>query len=107
LAEIYSAADLFVNPTLQDTFPTTNLESLACGTPVVTFNTGGSPECVPEGCGLVVERGDFSGLVAAIATMRKGGKALYADQCQKFAKERFDKDARFAEYLKLYKNYVR
>lgn len=46
LAEIYTAADVFVNLTLEDTFPTTNLEALACGTPVITFNTGGSPECI-------------------------------------------------------------
>ena len=44
LVKWYSAADVFFNPTLEDTYPTTNLEAIACGTPVVTFNTGGSPE---------------------------------------------------------------
>ena len=44
LAEYYSAADYFVNPTLEDNYPTTNLEAIACGTPVITFNTGGSVE---------------------------------------------------------------
>lgn len=103
LAEIYSAADLFINPTLEDNFPTTNLEALACGTPVVTFNSGGSPECLDENCGLVVERGDLPGLTAAIATVRKVGKAAYRAHCQKRARERFDRDARCAEYLNLYK----
>lgn len=46
LVDIYSSADVFVNPTLEDNFPTTNLEALACGTPVITFNTGGSPESI-------------------------------------------------------------
>ena len=46
LAELYSLADVFVNPTYVDNFPTTNIEALACGTPVVTYNTGGSPEAV-------------------------------------------------------------
>ena len=41
LAEYYSAADVFVNPTWEDNFPTTNIEALACGTPVVTYRTGG------------------------------------------------------------------
>jgi glycosyltransferase involved in cell wall biosynthesis len=45
LVEIYSAADVFFNPTYEDNYPTTNLEAIACGTPVVTYNTGGSPEC--------------------------------------------------------------
>lgn len=44
LVEWYSAADVYFNPTLEDNYPTTNLESIACGTPVITFNTGGSPE---------------------------------------------------------------
>ena len=44
LVKWYSAADVYFNPTLEDTYPTTNLESIACGTPVITFNTGGSPE---------------------------------------------------------------
>ena len=44
LAEIYSATDLFVNPTREENYPTVNMESIACGTPVLTFNTGGSPE---------------------------------------------------------------
>ena len=44
LAEIYSASDIFFNPTREDTYPTVNMEAIACGTPVMTFNTGGSPE---------------------------------------------------------------
>jgi glycosyltransferase involved in cell wall biosynthesis len=107
LAEIYSAADLFVNPTLEDNFPTTNLEALACGTPVVTFDSGGSPECLDAGCGLVVERGGLPGLVAAIAMVRKIGKASYAAQCQKQVQDRFDKDARVAEYVELYEGYLK
>ena len=102
LARIYSAADVFVNPTLEDTFPTTNLEALACGTPVVTFNSGGSPESVDTECGLVVARGDLTGLVAAIGTVRKLGKESYAAKCRQRALERFDKDARLAEYVRLY-----
>lgn len=44
LVKWYSAATVFLNPTLEDNYPTTNLEAIACGTPVITFNTGGSPE---------------------------------------------------------------
>lgn len=48
LAELYTAAEVFVNPTLDDNYPTTNIEAIACGTPVITYNTGGSPESIPE-----------------------------------------------------------
>ena len=46
----------FVNMTLEDNFPTTSLEALACGTPVITFRTGGSPEAIDETCGYVVKK---------------------------------------------------
>jgi glycosyltransferase involved in cell wall biosynthesis len=52
LAEIYSAGDVFLNPTYEDNFPTTNLEALACGTPVITYETGGSPEAIDESTGI-------------------------------------------------------
>ncbi len=70
LAEIYTAADVFVNPTYQDNYPTVNLESIACGTPVITYNTGGSPESAAA-MGTVVDVGDVSGLKRAIEAMRE------------------------------------
>lgn len=76
LAEIYTAADYFVNFTYADTYPTVNLEAQACGTPVITYRTGGSPESVPEGN--VVNVGD----VAGVAELIKRGnlKAFRPDQ---------------------------
>lgn len=46
LAALYTVANVFFNPTYEDNFPTTNLEALACGTPIVTYDTGGSSECI-------------------------------------------------------------
>ncbi len=67
LAEIYTAASVFVNPTYEDNYPTTNLEALACGTPVVTYETGGSVEAVTEsGHGVVVKQGNIEEVVTAI-----------------------------------------
>lgn len=63
LVEWYSTADVFVNPTMQDNYPTVNLEAQACGTPVVTFNSGGSGECIKEGYGIVVDRGNYTELL--------------------------------------------
>ena len=66
LADYYSMADVFVNATLEDNFPTTNLEALSCGTPVITYETGGSPESLDEKCGRVVPKGDEAALEHAI-----------------------------------------
>lgn len=66
LAAIYTAADLFVNPTRQEVFGLVNVEALACGTPVLTFNSGGSPETIDPSCGSVVEKDDYEALKAEI-----------------------------------------
>lgn len=68
LVEWYSAADVFVNPTMEDNYPTVNLEAQACGTPVITFRSGGSAECIKDGYGIAVERGNYSELLKAIDT---------------------------------------
>lgn len=100
LAEIYTAADLFVNPTREDTYPTVNMESLACGTPVVTFRTGGSPEMVDPTCGSVVPCDDINALEQEI--LRIAATRPYStDACLNKAKE-FDMNQRFEEYVKLY-----
>lgn len=100
LAEIYSAADVFVNPTLEENFPTTNLEALACGTPIITFNTGGSVESVDESCGIIVEKGNIEGLVESINKVKSD--KFDKGNCVKKA-EMFDKNERFNEYINLYK----
>lgn len=99
LAQLYSAASVFVNPTYQDNYPTTNLEAIACGTPVITYRTGGSPEAVDEKTGLVVEQGDIDGLTSAIERFSDGD---YKDCCRKRAEEEFDNSKCFNPYILLY-----
>jgi len=100
LAEIYTAADLFVNPTREDNYPTVNMESLACGTPVLTFNTGGCSEILDETCGSVVECDDIDGMIREIIRICNE-KPFSIDACLKRSK-RFDMNDRFSEYLHLY-----
>lgn len=102
LAEIYTAADLFVNPTREDNYPTVNMEAIACGTPVVTFDTGGSSECIDENCGCVVACDDIDGLEKVIKGIYLE-RSYLKDDCLHHAKA-FDKKAKFQEYLRLYEN---
>jgi len=102
LVDIYSAADVFVNPTLEDNFPTTILEAMACGTPVVTFDSGGSAESVDKGCGIVVRRGDFEGLLSAVNTIKKKGKQAYSEYCVNRVKRCFDRELMVSRYMDLY-----
>ena len=77
-----------------------NLESLACGTPVVTYRTGGSPECVDETCGIVVEKDDVDALEAAI--LRCQAERPFSETACIARAGRFDKNQKFKEYVKLY-----
>ena len=107
LAELYSCASVFVNPTYEDNFPTTNLESLACGTPVITYNTGGSPEAIDTETGYVVEKGDIDGLVEKIELISQKGKSFYQEKCRARAERLYNKDDRFADYIELYKEILK
>lgn len=102
LAEIYSLADVFVNPTYADMFPTVNLEALACGTPVVTYRTGGSPEAVDERTGVVVNVGDVEGLAQAIRHVK--AHPLSKADCRARAEACFDKNHCFEQYVALYES---
>jgi len=101
LAEIYSAADLFVNPTREDNYPTVNMEALACGTPVLTFNTGGCPEIIDSSCGCVVEKNDIDAMEREIILICKEG-SFSEESCIKKA-ESFNICERFKEYMDLYR----
>lgn len=102
LAALYSIADVFVNPTWVDNFPTTNVEALACGTPVVTYRTGGSPEAVSSNTGIVVDKGNISQLYEAIQGIIKKGKEICQQSCRQRAEVLFDKKDRYQDYVELY-----
>lgn len=105
LADLYSAADVFVNTTLDDTFPTVNLEALACGTPVITYNTGGSPEPLNYDIGVVVEKGNVKGLSQAIEIIKTRKRNYYTVRCRQIALSKFNCDNTFNKYIELY-NYL-
>lgn len=99
LIDIYSSADIFLNPTLEDNFPTTNIEALACGTPVITFNTGGSPEAIDDSCGMVVEK-SLDALVDAC--LKFGRKSKTTSQYCIIQAKKFSEKKCFERYLELY-----
>lgn len=105
LAEFYTAADVFVNPTREENYPTVNMEALACGTPVVTFRTGGSPEILDETCGAVVDYNDLDSLSKEIKRICEINP-YSEDACVNRAKN-FDMHMRFIEYINLYEEMLR
>lgn len=106
LAMLYSLADVFVNPTYEDNFPTTNIEALSCGTPVVSYKTGGSCEAIDEKTGIKVEQGNINSLILAVETITNNGKFLYSKACRERALELYNKNERFMEYINLYNQLI-
>ena len=107
LAQLYSAAEAFVNPTWQDNYPTVNLEAIACGTPVVTYRTGGSIEAITDDTGAIVEQGDVEGLLTAVRAVASKGKGFYLPKCREHAVKNFCKHDRYADYIRLYDELLR
>lgn len=103
LAEIYSAADVFVMPTREENYPTVNMEAIACGTPVVTFDTGGSPEMLDDKTGIVVEANDIEATKKALKDICEKKRCNDEEYIVAYSKN-FDMKKRFAEYIELYAN---
>lgn len=99
LVDIYNAADIFLNLTYEDNFPTTNLEAMACGTSVLTYQTGGSPESITKESGYVVQAGDIQKVKDIIVGHKKNQQTISA--CRENSL-RFNKNDRFNEYVDLY-----
>ncbi len=103
LVEFYSAADVVLNPSFEETFGLVTAEALSCGTPVIVSNTTASPELVDESCGRTVEKNDYDAFKNAIAEIK--ANRIDKDACLKRA-ELFDKEKNYRLYIDLYEKIV-
>lgn len=101
LAEYYSIADVFVQPSLEETFGKVGAEALACGTPVICFDSTANPELIGKGCGAVVKDIDINEFYQEIKNILKKGKDFYTKNCIEFANKNFYKDNNIKEYIAL------
>ena len=101
LAKIYTAADVFVNPTREENYPTVNMECLACGTPVITFKTGGSPEIIDETCGSVILCDDVDAMEKEIRRVCE--KKVFSKEACLIRAKSFDMNDCFEKYVEMYK----
>lgn len=104
LVKWYSSADVFINPTLEDNFPTVNIEALACGTPCITFDTGGAGEIVTELTGKVIEKNDWKGLLKEALNTNKKSMSGY---CRQRAMEMYDKEKMIDKYFDIYEKAIK
>lgn len=100
LAEIYSASNVLFNASVEETFGLPNVESLACGTPVVAYNCTGIPETMTENDGYIVEPHDLKNVALKIGEICDAGKRIEVSSF------RFPKDKTYEAYMKLYEELV-
>lgn len=103
LAQIYTAADVFINPTLEEVLGLTNIEASACKTPGITFKSGGSSECFDKKTGIIVEKENLKDLYEAIKKIKKDGKMKYSEECRRRVERLYSKDEKFRAYVEKYK----
>lgn len=102
LVKLYSLADVFFQPSIEETFGKVSAEALASGTPVVCFNSTANHELVGKGCGAVVPVGDIDGLYKEIKEILSKEKSVYSKACREFAEQNFDMKKNLSEYAKLF-----
>ena len=106
LVNWYNKASVFVNPTYEDNFPTTNLEALACGTPVVTYDTGGSAEAIDDQTGIVIPVGKVDVMAKAVMSLSSQNPKKIQIACRERAEQFFNQENRFEDYYKLIKSII-
>ncbi len=102
LAEIYNIADVFVNLTLEDTLPTVNMESICCGTPVITYNSCGSPELIKESeTGYIIQKFDYDMLQRKLSVVKQQGLSM-REQCRAMGSIKYNMYVNLQKYIDLY-----
>lgn len=100
LTEYYSLSDLFVFPSLQDTMPNACLEALACGSPLLCFNTSGMPYMADETVMTLVEARNVNQMVDVILNTKKKDEAVIKT-CREYALKRFDNQKYFERLVEI------
>jgi putative colanic acid biosynthesis glycosyltransferase len=106
LIELYSAADVFLNLSVEESFGLTTIESLACGTPAIVYDNTASPELISVGTGFIVKPGDISTILNCVQSIKVRGKNSFSSICRDHVVKNFEMKDRFADYFNLYDSIV-
>ena len=107
LAKYYSVSDVYINFSVEETFGMTTCESLACGTPIIVYNSTACPEIVSKDTGFIIEPGDFESVIDAIQKIKILGKNKYQNICRQRAVQHFNKEDKYIEYINLYNQLIK
>jgi glycosyltransferase involved in cell wall biosynthesis len=107
LVNLYSAANVYFNPTWEDNFPTTNIEAMSCGTPVVVYNTGGCAETINKSTGIVIDKGNLVEAKKHIMEICSNDFGELSEACRKNVVDNYKEETCYNNYLRLYNSLVK
>lgn len=106
LAKLYSCAEIVLNLSYQETFGMTTVEGFACGTPGIVYDATASPELITEDTGIIVKPGNIEEIAAAIQKIVMKEKKDYSISCLQRAREMYDAEKKYNEYVGLYESLI-
>ena len=106
LSDYYAMADVFINPSVQETFGKVTAEALSCGTPVIANNATANPELVGD-CGALVNDNNIDDYSMALNDIISRGKPFYSQKCRQRAEKLFDKNKNMEQYMELFHGITR
>ena len=107
LAGLYSLADIYLNPSVEETFGLTTVEAMACGTPAIVFNCTASPEVITTQTGFVVEKGNLQSVIDCIKKVKQEGKSKFSAHCIERVKNFYNKTDSYRHYFELYESLLK
>lgn len=106
MASLYASSDVYIHLSREDTFGKVIAEAMACGTPVIVYNSTACPEIVKEGTGYTVPVGDIEEIIHYCRVIQYNSKAAYLQHCVESAKDRFEREKLIAETIGLYEQLI-
>lgn len=106
LVELYSCADVLVNASREETFGLVAAEAMACGTPVIAYNSTACGEVVNSDTGILLDSFKIEDLLIALEKIRRYGKNQYSEQCINYINKRFSRKEMLKNYLGVYEQMI-
>ena len=106
LASYYSAANVYLNLSEEESFGKVSAESLSCGTPLISYNSTANAELVPENGGVLIDDREPETVLRAIIQVCAESKEKYIQVCRKFAIENFERETNIKQYINVYNELI-
>lgn len=106
LADYYNMADVLINMSKEESFGLVTIEAMACGTPVIAYNSTANPELVAGDRGIVIDNDEVDAMKKAVEQMKAVGKTYFSKNCRSFAENGYTIDTMYNKYKKLYNEMV-